>query len=93
MEQRLIWVKHYVEVVDHMLKHRRRPSKHVPEELKMHHWMKQNKKLMNAGKMADERVVLFTKLLEIASLYRRKNQYAYQTDDYTGVGTLEFADE
>lgn len=53
----------------------RRPSKYFPEERTMHTWWKLNKKLLNAGKMKEERVVVFKKLLEAGERLGRVNQY------------------
>ena len=41
----------------------------------MLNWLKANRKVMNAGKMKDERVEKFGKLLELTEQYKRKNQY------------------
>lgn len=53
----------------------RNPSKHRIEEHDHLNWLKANRKAMNAGKMKDERVEKFGKLLELTEQYRRKNQY------------------
>ena len=37
--------------------------------------VKANRKVMNAGKMKEERVKMFEKLQELAEMYKRKNQY------------------
>ncbi len=39
----------------------------------MLNWMKANRKLVNAGKMKEERVELFEKLLEMGEKVRRVN--------------------
>ena len=41
----------------------------------MLNWMKANRKLVNAGKMKEERVGMFEKLLEMGEKVKRKNQY------------------
>jgi hypothetical protein len=41
----------------------------------MLNWLKQQRKLHNAGKLKPERVERFRKLLELVELYKRKNQY------------------
>jgi hypothetical protein len=53
----------------------RNPSKHRIEEHDMLNWVKQQRKLHNAGKLKPERVERFRKLLELVELYKRKNQY------------------
>ena len=55
----------------------RNQSRHNPEELGLYHnWLKQNRKLFNAGKMKEERVALSLKLLEVGERCKRVNQYA-----------------
>ena len=54
----------------------RNPSKHRIEEHDMLNWLKANRKMMNAGKMKEDRAEKFRKLLELTEQYRRKNQYA-----------------
>ena len=54
----------------------RNPSRYNPEERGLYlNWLKQNRKLLNAGKMKDERKTLFLKLLELGEVYKRVNQY------------------
>ena len=53
----------------------RNPSKHRIEEHDMLNWVKANRKVLNAGKMKVERVVLFAKLQELMEGCKRKNQY------------------
>lgn len=54
----------------------RNPSRYDPEERgKYCNWLKHNKKLMNAGGLKPDRVVLFEQLLEMGERYRRVNQY------------------
>ena len=50
-------------------------SKHRIEEHDMVNWMKANRKLVNVGKMKEERVELFEKLMEMGEKVKRKNQY------------------
>ena len=65
----------YKEVVEFVESNRRNPSKHRIEEHDMLNWLKANRKAMNVGKMKQERVEMFRKLLEMTEQYRRKNQY------------------
>lgn len=41
----------------------------------MVHFLKRNRKLMNAGVLAEPRLEMFKELLELSKKYRRKNQY------------------
>lgn len=51
------------------------PSKYNLEHRDMYNWLKANRKQMNAGKMNEERVEMFDKLLALCEEYRRVNQY------------------
>lgn len=52
-----------------------KPSKYRIDEHDMLNWLKANRNALNAGKMKEERVEKFRKLLELTEQYRRKNQY------------------
>ena len=69
------WMANWQEIIDFMETNHRRPSKFVPEERDMRNWWKHNKKLMNAGTMKEDRVVLFNQLLALGEKYRHVNQY------------------
>ena len=70
-------MKKYNEVISFIETNHRNPSRHNPEERGLYHnWLKQNRKLLNAGKMKEERVALFLKLLELCEKYKHVNQYA-----------------
>lgn len=75
MTQDELWITKYDEIVTFMEENHRRPSKHRLEEHQMLNWLKQNRKLKNAGKMKESRVELFEKLLEMGERCRRVNQY------------------
>ena len=75
MTQDELWLTKYHEVLDFMEENHRNPSKHRIEEHRMLNWLKQNRKLMNAGKMKEDRVDMFEKLLEMGERCRRVNQY------------------
>ena len=75
MTQEERWQKRYNEVVSFIKANHRNPSKYVDEERGLVNWCKQQRKLVNAGKMKAERVEKFRKLLEMTEQYRRKNQY------------------
>ena len=70
------WLERYTEVKAVIETNHRNPSRHNTEErFKYCNWLKHNKKLLNAGEMKKDRVVLFEKLLEMGEKCRRKNQY------------------
>lgn len=76
MTQDELWLKKYNEVITFIETNKRNPSRYDPEERGLYlNWLKQNKKLMNSGKMKKERAVLFLKLLEVSERYKRMNQY------------------
>ena len=51
------------------------PSRHRIEEHDMLNWLKANRKALNAGRLKEERVEAFKRLLEMLGQYRRKNQW------------------
>ena len=53
----------------------RNPSKYYDEEKLMVHFLKRGRKLMNAGELAEPRLINFKELLELCEKYKRKNQY------------------
>ena len=69
------WQARYKEVVEFVESNRRNPSRHRIEEHDMLNWCKANRKALNAGKINEDRVEKFKKLLELTEQYRRKNQY------------------
>ena len=69
------WMTKYNEVVEFIESNHRNPSKYRIEEHDMLNWLKANRKKMNAGKMKEERVELFKRLLALSEEYKRKNQY------------------
>ena len=69
------WLTRYNEVIHFIETNKRNPPKHRIEEHDMLNWLKANRKAMNAGKMKQERVEKFKKLLEMREQYKRKNQY------------------
>jgi hypothetical protein len=72
-----VWLRKYQGVMRFIETNHRNPSRHDPEERGLYlNRLKQNRKLMNAGKMKEERVEKFKALLELTGLYRRKNQYS-----------------
>lgn len=69
------WMQNFNEVVDFIEVNHRNPSKHRLEEHNMLSWVKQQRKLMNAGKLKVERFEPFQKLLDIWEENKRINQY------------------
>ena len=75
MTQEERWMKKHQAVIDFIETNHRNPSKHRIEEHDMLNWLKANRKVMNAGKMKEERLEAFKELLELTERYRRKNQW------------------
>lgn len=71
------WERMYAMITDYVVTNKRRPSKHRTEDKKMHNWLKYNKKVLNAGKMKEERVDKFDRLLALIKKYRRLNNDTY----------------
>lgn len=69
------WLARYKEVKSFIEVNHRNPSKYVPEERLMVHFMKRGRKLMNAGELKEPRLELFKELLVLSEEYRHKNQY------------------
>ena len=65
----------YEEVMAFIESNHRNPSQHRIEEHDMLNWVKANRKALNAGKMKEERVESFKRLMEMMEQYRRKNQW------------------
>ncbi|MBR1400360.1 MAG: HAD hydrolase-like protein [Prevotella sp.] len=74
------WNIRYDEILAFVQDNKRRPSKHNGQERRMHNWLKQAKKRMNKGEMADDKVEKFKILLELCNRYRRLNQFAYASE-------------
>ena len=75
MTQNERWMKRYNEVVSFIGTNHRNPSKYVPEEKLMVHFLKRGRKLMNAGEMKESRLGRFKELLVLSGKYRRVNQW------------------
>ena len=69
------WNKRYNEVRDYIEKNHRNPSRHFIENRNLLSWVKQQRKLLNAGALKPDRVEAFNKLLEIWEGNKRVNQY------------------
>ena len=75
MTQEERWLKRYEEVVNFIETNHRNPSKYVPEEKLLVHFLKRGRKLMNAGELKEPRLGMFKELQLLSERYRRKNQY------------------
>lgn len=69
------WLAQWQEIMDFMMENHRRSSKFVDEERGLRNWRKLQQKLLNAEALKEERVALFSKLVEVGEKYRRVNQY------------------
>ena len=75
MDQETRWLMRYNEVKRFIEENKRNPSKHRIEEHDMLNWVKQQRKLVNAGTLKPERMEAFKRLMEIWEENKRKNQY------------------
>ena len=75
MRQDERWLARYNELKTFIETNKRNPSKHRMEEHDMLNWLKANRKLLNAGKMKQERIKMFEELLTLIEQYKRVNQY------------------
>ena len=75
MDQETRWMIHYNEVKTFIETCHRNPSKYVDSERGLRNWVKQQKKLMNAGALEGQRLMMFNELLGLGERYKRKNQY------------------
>ena len=75
MTQEERWNIRFEEVKTFIETNRRNPSKYVDAERGLRNWVKQQKKLMNAGALEGQRLKMFNVLLELGERYKRVNQY------------------
>ena len=75
MTQEERWLKRYDEVVEFIEANHQNPSKHRIEEHDYLNWLKANRKALNAGKLKDNRVEAFEKLLVLMEENKRVNQW------------------
>ncbi len=68
MTQDELWLSKYNEVKAFTETNHRNPSRHRIEDHLLLNWLKQNRKLLNAGKLIEDRVAKFEKLLEFAGV-------------------------
>lgn len=69
------WLDRFNEVKTFIEVNHRNPSKYVDSERGLRNWVKQQKKLMNAGALEEQRLKMFNELLGLGERYKRKNQY------------------
>ena len=69
------WNARYNEVREYIETNHRNPSRHFVENRNLLSWIKQQRKLMNAGTLKPERIEPFKRLLELIEENKRINQY------------------
>ena len=69
------WNSRYQEVIDFIETNHRNPSKHRIEEHNMLNWVKQQRKLHNAGNLNLNMVEAFKKLMALIEENKRVKQY------------------
>jgi len=62
MDQETRWLTRYNEVKTFIEINKRNPSKYVDSERGLRNWVKQQKKLMNAGALEGQRLMMFNEL-------------------------------
>ena len=75
MTQEERWMTRYKEVACFIEDNHRNPSKYVPEERLMVHFLKRGRKMLNAGELAEPRFSQFLELLELSNRYKHINQW------------------
>jgi len=75
MTQEERWQKRYDEVKEFIETNHRNPSRHFVENRNLLSWVKQQRKLMNAGTLKPERIEPFKRLLELMDENKRVNQW------------------
>ena len=75
MDQTTRWLTRYNEVKTFIEENHRNPSKYVDSERGLRNWVKQQKKLMNAGALKGQRLKMFNEFLGLGERYKKVNQY------------------
>lgn len=75
MTQEEKWNLRFQEVKDFIETNHRNPSRHFVENRNLLSWIKQQRKLMNAGTLKPERIEPFKRLLLLIEDSKRVNQY------------------
>ena len=74
MDQETRWLTRYNEVVAFIEREHRNPSKYVDAERGLRNWVKQQKKLMNAGALEGQRLMMFNDFIGLGEMIKRVNQ-------------------
>lgn len=69
------WMIHFNVVKTFIEVYHRNPSKYVDSERSLRNWVKQQKKLLNAGALEGQHLMMFNELLGLGEQYKRVNQY------------------
>lgn len=69
------WQNRYNEVRDYIETNHKNPSRHFVENRNLLSWIKQQRKMMNAGTLKPERIEPFKRLLGLIEENKRINQY------------------
>ena len=69
------WMIRYNEVREYIETHHRNPSRHFVENRNLLSWIKQQRKLLNAGMLKPERLERFKDLLALIEENKRVNQW------------------
>lgn len=69
------WITRYNEVKELIETNHKNPSRHFVENRNLLSWIKQQRKMMNAGTLKPERIEPFKRLLELIEENKRINQY------------------
>lgn len=69
------WRLKYQEVMEFVKRNKRNPSRHRIEEHLMLNWVKQQRKLVNAGALKPDRIEQFKELLALIEENKRVNQW------------------
>ena len=70
------WHNNFQAVKEFIVANHRNPSRHRIEEHLLLNWVKQQRKLLNAGELKVERIEPFKALLALIEENKRINQYA-----------------
>lgn len=69
------WISRYNEVKEYIEVNHRNPSRHFVENRNLLSWVKQQRKLINASALKQDRVEAFKKLMELWEENKRVNQW------------------
>lgn len=69
------WQLRYNEVKEFIEANHRNPSRHFVENRNLLSWVKQQRKLLNAGKLKEDRIERFNELLALIEENKRVNQW------------------